>query len=100
MPLIRVGTKTSIRAIIDDTMNAARLTPSWQYEVQHVESAVHLVEAGLGLTVALSFVPGPTAPNFGSGLNVNQQNVANTLVNFFNSTGGIPLAFGTLTPAV
>jgi autotransporter-associated beta strand protein len=39
------------------------------------------------------------APNFGSGLNINQQNVANTLVNFFNTTGGIPLVFGTLTPA-
>ncbi|MEA2890119.1 MAG: hypothetical protein QOI05_912, partial [Bradyrhizobium sp.] len=34
-----------------------------------------------------------------SGLNVNQQNVANTLVNFFNSTGGIPAAFGALSPA-
>jgi DNA-binding transcriptional LysR family regulator len=54
-PLIRVGTKTAIRAIIDDTMNAARLVPNWQYEVQHVETAVHLVEAGLGLAVALSF---------------------------------------------
>ncbi|MBR1149400.1 autotransporter domain-containing protein [Bradyrhizobium sp. JYMT SZCCT0428] len=34
-----------------------------------------------------------------SGLNRNQQNVANTLTNFFNATGGIPLVFGTLTPA-
>ncbi|MBR1211978.1 autotransporter outer membrane beta-barrel domain-containing protein [Bradyrhizobium sp. JYMT SZCCT0180] len=33
------------------------------------------------------------------GLNRNQQNVANTLTNFFNATGGIPLVFGTLTPA-
>jgi len=54
-PLIRVGTKTAIRSIIDDTMSAARLTPNWQYEVQHVETAVHLVEAGLGLAVALNF---------------------------------------------
>jgi DNA-binding transcriptional LysR family regulator len=54
-PLIRVGTKTAIRAIIDDTMSAAHLSPNWQYEVQHVETAVHLVEAGLGLAVALSF---------------------------------------------
>jgi uncharacterized protein with beta-barrel porin domain len=38
------------------------------------------------------------APNFGPGLNINQQNVANTLVNFFNTTGGIPLALGALTP--
>jgi DNA-binding transcriptional LysR family regulator len=54
-PLIRVGTKTAIRSIIDDTMSAAHLTPNWQYEVQHVETAVHLVEAGLGLAVALNF---------------------------------------------
>jgi uncharacterized protein with beta-barrel porin domain len=34
-----------------------------------------------------------------SGLNVNQQNVANVLTSFFNATGGIPAVFGTLTPA-
>lgn len=33
-----------------------------------------------------------------SGLNVNQSNVANTLVNSFNANGGIPLAFGGLGP--
>jgi uncharacterized protein with beta-barrel porin domain len=33
------------------------------------------------------------------GLNVNQQNVANALSNFFNTTGGIPMVYGTLTPA-
>jgi T5SS/PEP-CTERM-associated repeat protein/autotransporter-associated beta strand protein len=32
------------------------------------------------------------------GLNRNQQAVANTLTNFFNTTGGIPLAFGSLSP--
>jgi DNA-binding transcriptional LysR family regulator len=53
-PLIRVGTKTAIRSIIDDAMGAARLAPNWQYEVQHVETAVHLVAAGLGLAVVLS----------------------------------------------
>jgi uncharacterized protein with beta-barrel porin domain len=50
------------------------------------------------LNLTLNFIP-PTPPNFGPGLNINQQNVANTLVNFFNTTGGIPLAFGALTPA-
>lgn len=54
MPLIRVGTKTAIRSIIDDAMAAARVAPNWQYEVQHVETAVHLVAAGLGLAVVLS----------------------------------------------
>ena len=33
------------------------------------------------------------------GLNVNQQNVANSLTNFFNSTGGIPAVFAQLSPA-
>ena len=32
-------------------------------------------------------------------LNTNQQNVANALINFFNTTGGIPIVFGALTPA-
>ena len=32
-------------------------------------------------------------------LNGNQQNVANALVNFFNTTGGIPAVFANLTPA-
>ncbi|WP_246250770.1 autotransporter domain-containing protein [Bradyrhizobium cajani] len=41
------------------------------------------------------------ALNFASatGLNVNQQNVANALTNSFNATGSIPLAFGSLTPS-
>ena len=34
-----------------------------------------------------------------SGLNSNQQNVANAIVGFFNSNGGIPIVFGGLTPA-
>jgi uncharacterized protein with beta-barrel porin domain len=49
------------------------------------------------VSLTLNFVPNP-APNFGGGLNVNQQNVANTLVNFFNTTGGIPAVFGSLSP--
>src|SRR5262249_19205522 len=38
-PLIRVGTKTAIRSIIDDAMGGAHFAPNWQYEVQHVETA-------------------------------------------------------------
>src|SRR5262249_42466311 len=34
-----------------------------------------------------------------TGLNVNQRNVANTLTNFVNSTGGIQAQFAGLTPA-
>ena len=44
------------------------------------------------LDLKLSFaVPG--------GLNGNQANVGNALTNFFDSSGGIPLAFAALTPA-
>jgi len=45
------------------------------------------------LNLSLSF----STPS-GSGLNVNQQNVANALTNSFNTNGGIPLVFGALTP--
>jgi uncharacterized protein with beta-barrel porin domain len=50
------------------------------------------------LNLTLNFIP-PSSPNFGGGLNGNQQAVGNALTNFFNSTGSIPLVFGTLTPA-
>ncbi|WP_354057832.1 autotransporter domain-containing protein [Bradyrhizobium sp. RT6a] len=45
------------------------------------------------LNIGVTFAPS------GGGLTVNEQNVANTLTNFFNSTGGIPAAFAALTPA-
>jgi hypothetical protein len=45
------------------------------------------------LNIGVNFTPS------GGGLSVNQQNVANTLTNFFNSTGGIAAAFAALTPA-
>ena len=46
------------------------------------------------LDLTLAFDPSP-----GSGLNANQKAVANTLTNYFNSNGGIPLVYGGLTPA-
>ncbi|HWG68184.1 MAG TPA: autotransporter domain-containing protein [Steroidobacteraceae bacterium] len=46
------------------------------------------------LNLALSFAPPP-----GTGLSGNQQNVGNSITNFFNSSGSIPLVFGSLTPA-
>ena len=65
----------------------ANFTSSLSYDASHAY-----------IDLALAFVPNP-APNFGGGLTLNQQNVANTLVNFFNSSGGVPLAFASLTPA-
>lgn len=54
LPLIRVGSKAAIRSMIDDALSAARMTFNWQYEVQHVETAVNLVEVGLGYTIVPS----------------------------------------------
>ena len=50
------------------------------------------------LNLALNFTPS-IAPNFGGGLSGNQQVVGNALTHFFNTTGRIPLVFGTLTGA-
>jgi uncharacterized protein with beta-barrel porin domain len=63
----------------------ANFTTSLSYDLTHAY-----------LNLALNFTPGP---NFGGGLNINQQNVANALTNFFNATGGIEAVFGGLTPA-
>ena len=51
LPLIRVSSKTAIRPMIDDALSVARVALNWQYEVQHVETAVNLVEVGLGFAV-------------------------------------------------
>ncbi|WP_283810708.1 autotransporter outer membrane beta-barrel domain-containing protein [Bradyrhizobium sp. S69] len=57
------------------------------------------------LNLALNFTPPPVTPPSGpsapvnSGLNINQRNVGNALVNSFNTVGTIPIVFGALTPA-
>ncbi|WP_050886999.1 autotransporter outer membrane beta-barrel domain-containing protein [Bradyrhizobium sp. ORS 285] len=50
------------------------------------------------LDLSLDFVP-PSAPNYGGGLSANQRSVANALTRFFDTTGSIPLVFGTLSQA-
>lgn len=47
------------------------------------------------LNLTLNFVPQLASAY----LSTNQRNVANTLINSFNTAGGIPLVFGGLTPA-
>jgi uncharacterized protein with beta-barrel porin domain len=60
------------------------------------------------LNLTLNFTPSPTSPTtptpatgpgFGNGLSLNQQAVGNALINFFNTTGSIPLIYGTLNAA-
>src|SRR5262249_44373705 len=45
------------------------------------------------LNLTLNFIPPP------GGLNRNQQAVGNSIINFFNRNGTIPVVFGGLTPA-
>jgi uncharacterized protein with beta-barrel porin domain len=52
------------------------------------------------LNLLLSFTPpNPPAVSGLGGLNQNQRNVASAIIGFFNANGGIPAAFGGLTPA-
>lgn len=49
--LIRVGTYTSVRTMIDDALGSLKDELRWAYEVERVETAVSLVDAGCGVTV-------------------------------------------------
>jgi DNA-binding transcriptional LysR family regulator len=51
VPLIRISPHTGNRMIIDDALGSRRESVSWRYEVQHVNTALALVQAGLGMTV-------------------------------------------------
>lgn len=51
VPLIRVGTLTGNRILIDDALGSRRESLLWRYEVRHIATAVNMVKAGLGVTV-------------------------------------------------
>jgi uncharacterized protein with beta-barrel porin domain len=85
--ILNAGSIVGTFGTLANTNLPANFTDTLSYDATH---------AYLNLT--LSFIP-PSTPNFGGGLNGNQNNVANALINYFNTTGGIPTVFGTLTPA-
>jgi uncharacterized protein with beta-barrel porin domain len=91
-------TFTSSNALAGDFTTVTHGLPS------NASVILSLTGTELDLFLALSFVPPtgpgvPSAPGFPSGLNQNQQNVANALVGFFNSNGGIPMVFAALNTA-
>ncbi len=49
--LVRISPQTGNRAIIDEALGSRRDAMTWRYEVQHVATAVSMVQAGLGLTI-------------------------------------------------
>ncbi|MEI8144276.1 MAG: LysR substrate-binding domain-containing protein [Alphaproteobacteria bacterium] len=61
VPLVRVSPQTGNRMIIDDALGSRRENLDWRYEVQHLATAVSLVQSGVALAVvprlALGIVP-------------------------------------------
>ena len=51
VPLIRISQQTGNRFLIDDALGPRRELMTWRYEVQHVATALGMVQAGVGLTV-------------------------------------------------
>ena len=64
---------------------------------QNFKSALAYDGTNAFLDLTLDYTP-PGPPDFGNGLDTNQRNVATTLANYFDTHGGIPLAFGALDP--
>lgn len=50
-PLIRISSRAGNRMIIDDALGSRRESLSWRFEVQHIQTAIALVRAGVALTV-------------------------------------------------
>ena len=95
--ILTAGTVKGAFGSLVNTNLPANFKPTLAYDATHAWLNLALNFASTPPTSPGS-TPGSGAPNSG-GLNGNQQAVANTLTNFFNTTGGIPLVFGTLTPA-
>jgi uncharacterized protein with beta-barrel porin domain len=83
--ILNAGSISGTFGTLTNTNLPSNLTDNLSYDATH---------AFLNLT--LSFTPGPTAPDFGNGLSGNQNNVGNALINYFNTTGGIPAVFASL----
>lgn len=50
-PLVRVAPHTGNRALLDEALGPRREAMDWRYEVQHLATAISMVEAGLALAV-------------------------------------------------
>ena len=87
--ILTAGSINGTFGAVTNTNLPTNFTNSLSYDATHAY-----------LNLVLDFTPppppGPTPPGFGNGLSGNQNNVANALINYFNTTGGIPAVFGTL----
>ena len=55
LPLVRVGPQTGNRLVIDEALGSRRENMLWRYEVQHIATAISLVQGGLGLAILPEF---------------------------------------------
>jgi autotransporter-associated beta strand protein len=82
-----IMTAGSITGTFDPTVAGTGLPSGFKTSLSYDASHTHAY-----LDLALSFAP-PSG-----NLNGNQQNVGNAIINYFNTNGTIPIAFGGLTP--
>jgi len=75
-------------------LNAGTLPDTFNPVVAGLSPNLHAT-----LSYGLNNVDLDLALGYGGGLNINQQNVANVLTNYFNSTGSLPVALANLSPA-
>jgi DNA-binding transcriptional LysR family regulator len=50
-PLVRVSSQTANRTLIDDALGSRREAMVWRWEVDHLATAIRLVEVGAALAV-------------------------------------------------
>ncbi|WP_158743014.1 LysR family transcriptional regulator [Acidisphaera sp. L21] len=56
LPLIRISSQAGNRLLIDNALGSRRESLVWQYEVQHVSTAINMVAAQNGFTVVPSLL--------------------------------------------
>jgi DNA-binding transcriptional LysR family regulator len=79
VPLIRVAPQTGNRVLIDEALGSRRENMLWRYEVQHIATAVSLVQAGLALAILpQSSVDSNRTPGI-AGVPLRNPSVARTL---------------------
>ena len=83
--ILNAGSVSGAFGALVNTNLPANFTPSLSYDAAH---------AYFNLVLNFAAAAAPSG-----GLNLNQQNVANGLINVFNASGGLPGAFTLLTPA-
>jgi len=96
--ILTAGSRSGTFGSVVNSNLPANFTTSLSYDTKNAYLNLALNFTPSGPPSSGSTPSGAAASSFGSGLNTNQQNVGNTLTNFFNTTGGIPLVFGALTP--